>query len=78
MIESKKVLVITFSMSDDVISMDRFYKSQNIDGKVIHIPSSLTAGCGRAYQVDIKYKDYMKKILKENGIFFEGIYEIKI
>ena len=78
MLETKKVIVVTFSMSDDIIAMDRFCKSQNIEGKVIHIPSSLTAGCGRSYQLDIKYKDGLKELLKKNGIFFEGIYEIDV
>ena len=73
--EEKKI-IITFSMQDDVIAFNRFAKKNNLNGKIIHIPSSITAGCGLSYELDISYKNKIKNILDENKIFYENIFEI--
>ena len=78
MIPKEKKLVITFSMQDDVIAFDRFCKKNDINSKIIHIPMSLTAGCGLSYEMDLSYSDSIKKIIKDNGLFYEGIYEVEI
>ena len=78
MINQEKKIVITFSMQDDLMAMNRFCKKNNIDGKVIHIPQTLTAGYGLSYELDMKYKNTIEKTLKDNGLFYEGIYEIII
>lgn len=78
MIEKEKKLIITFSMQDDVMAFSRFCKKHNIPGKVIHIPMSLTAGCGLSYETDLSYKIDIEKIFNESKLLHEGIYEVEI
>ena len=65
-------------MQDDVVSFSRFCKSNNMGGKIIHIPMELTAGCGLSYEMDLSYKDSIKQIINDNKLFYEGIYEVEV
>jgi len=78
MLEKQKKLVITFAMQDEVVAFNRFCKSNNIEGKIIHIPMSLTAGCGLSYEMDLSYKNKIKQIMNDNKLFYEGIYEVEV
>lgn len=78
MLNKQKKLIITFSMQDDVMAFNRFCKSNNIEGKVIHIPMSITAGCGLSYEMDLSLKDKIKKMIDENKLFYEAMYELEV
>ena len=78
MIKKEKKLVITFSMQDDVMAFNRFCKEHNIPGKVIHIPMTLTAGCGLSFETDLDKKNDIEKIFNDTKLFHEGIYEVEV
>lgn len=44
--KNEKRLIITFNTTTDVLRAERVFKENNILGKIIPIPSEISAGCG--------------------------------
>ena len=50
--------------------------TNQILGKIISIPSEISAGCGMSWESEINFKDNLINILKENDIEYDNFYEI--
>lgn len=74
--KKEKRLIITFNTTTDVLRSEKVFKENNILGKIISIPSEISAGCGLTWESEIKLKEELIKILKENDIEYDNIYEI--
>lgn len=72
----EKRLIITFNTTTDVLMSEKVFKENNIFGKIISIPSEISAGCGLTWESKIELKEELIKILKENAIQYDNIYEI--
>ena len=72
----EKRLIITFNTTTDVLRAEGVFKENNILGKIIPIPSEISAGCGLTWESEIELKEVLIKILKENDIEYDNIYEI--
>ena len=74
--KNEKRLIITFNTTTDVLRAEKVFKENNILGKIISIPSEISAGCGLTWQSEIELREVLIKILKENYIEYDNIYEI--
>ena len=74
--KNEKRLIITFNTTTDVLRAEKVFKENNISGKIISIPSEISAGCGLTWQSEIELKEKSIKILKENDIEYDNIYKI--
>ncbi len=72
----EKRLIITFNTSTDVMRAEKLFKENNIFGKIISIPSEISAGCGLTWESKIELEEKLINILKENDIQYDGIYFI--
>jgi len=72
----EKRLIITFNTTTDVLMSEKVFKENNVFGKIISIPSEISAGCGLTWESKIELKEELIKILKENEIQYDNIYEI--
>lgn len=78
---NEKRLVITFNTTTDVMRAEKVFKdvmltTNQILGKIISIPSEISAGCGMSWESEINFKDNLINILKENDIEYDNFYEI--
>ena len=76
-----KRLIITFNTTTDVMRAEKSFKNimsetNELLGKIISIPSEISAGCGMSWESEIHLKDKLTNILKENDIEYDNFYEI--
>jgi hypothetical protein len=77
----KEYKVITFSTTSDAMAMEKFCEKNNISGRLIPVPSEISAGCGLAWRillVDISLLSvYISNVGNEIRICADG-FDIKI
>lgn len=78
MIKKELKLIITFRTTTEAMAMEQMCKIQELDGRIIPVPKSITAGCGLAWCAKLESRDVLKNSMLENGIEAEGIYECLI
>ena len=71
--EKKIFLVITFSETSDAIAAEKLLESRHIPGRVIPIPSQLSAGCGLSWKTETEQEEEVKTALVEAGIHWEDM-----
>ena len=69
-------MVVTFHTTTDAIAFEDAAKESGLEGRLIPIPTIITAGCGLAWRESPKNKPGVDKILKEYS--YDKIYEIVI
>lgn len=78
MIKKELKLIITFRTTTEAMAMEQMCKVQELDGRIIPVPKSITAGCGLAWCAKLESRDVLKNSMLKNGIEAEGIYECLI
>lgn len=76
--EKRNCVVVTFYTTAEAMATKKLCKEQNIPGKLISAPRSLSADCGIAWCSDTEYRDVLKNALTEEEIEFAGFHEIII
>ena len=71
---SHKMLVITFETTTAAIMAENCFKSLNLSGRIIPLPSEISAGCGLAWQASSLERMPLITALKERKLTFEGVY----
>ena len=68
--------LVTFHTTTGAIAMEKRCKALKIPGRLIPVPTSITAGCGMAWCMPIEAKD--KFMDASAGTDVEGYYEMMI
>lgn len=74
----KPQLVITFSNTPEAIKMEKYCQEQGLSGRLIPIPSQITAGCGLAWKTDPDTKEQFIEQLKLAGVVWEQMQVIEL
>lgn len=69
-------IVVTFHTTTDAMAFEDVAKESGLEGRLIPIPTIITAGCGLAWRENPKNRACIDKILKEYS--YDKIYEIVI
>lgn len=69
----KLYVVVTFDTTSQAI---HFEQSCTIEGRLIPLPSSISAGCGLAWRSDVVYKTKLLDEIKEKKFMYKSIVEI--
>ena len=67
----KPQLVITFSSTPEAIKMEKYCQEHQMSGRLIPIPSQITAGCGLAWKTEPEGREQWMEKLKEAGLSWE-------
>lgn len=78
MIRKQLKLVITVHTTTEALMMEEIFKSNNVPGRLIPVPSSISAGCGLAWMTDTKEKDIVETLLSDKGLSPQGYHEVEI
>lgn len=78
MIPQEKRLIITFRCTTDAIAMEKSCKTAGAPGRLIPVPRSISASCGLSWCADINSRSALEKLLQEQALEPEGIYECVI
>lgn len=76
--KKEKKTVITFATTTAAIRMETLCKERNLPGRLIPVPTAITAGCGLSWALYPEEKEPVLAMMEETGLEAEGIYELMI
>ena len=68
--------VVTFASTSDAMAMEDAARRHGIPGRIIPVPSQISAGCGLAWCADAAERDLLAAKLAEHALPYEGIFEV--
>ena len=74
MIKRSEKLVITFYTTTAAMAMESICKAVGADGRIIPVPSSITADCGLAWCAKNESEDALLELMVQHNITPQGIY----
>lgn len=75
MIKKELKLVITFHTTTEAMAMEKICKETGVDGRLIPVPRSISAGCGLAWCAKLESEDALRKLMEQKGIIPQAIQE---
>ena len=73
-----KQLVITFSTTTAAMAMEKRAQEMGIFGRLIPLPSEISAGCGLSWKTKPEEKENMLVFLEEDKLKWEAMYELEL
>ena len=73
-----KQLVITFSTTTAAMAMEKRAQEMEIFGRLIPLPSEISAGCGLSWKTKPEEKEKMLVFLEEEKLKWEAMYEFEL
>ena len=67
-----KYLYISFYTSSEAMETEAICKENNLAGKLVPVPRSMSAGCGMARRTDISLKEETLKLLEREDVEIEN------
>lgn len=71
-------LVVTFHTTADAMAMEKACKVQQVPGRLIPVPRSISAGCGLSWCSDIGEQEKLLGIMQEIEVEREAIHECMV
>ncbi len=71
-------LIITFHTTADAMAMESLCKTRHIEGRLIPVPRSISAGCGLAWSTEESLEDAFRQLMLDEKLESEGIYHCMI
>lgn len=71
-------LVVTFHTTADAMAMEKVCKVQQVPGRLIPVPRSISAGCGLSWCADIEERERLLRVMQEVEIEKEAIQECMV
>lgn len=68
-------LIVTFHTTADAMAMEQICREQKVEGRLIPVPKSITAGCGLAWCAGLECRETLKTVLERAGIAEEAMQE---
>lgn len=76
--KKEKKVVITFATTTEAIRMEKCCKQKKMPGRLIPIPTAITAGCGLSWCIYPEEKEQVLSLMKQTGLQPEGVYELAL
>ena len=73
-----KQLVITFSTTTAAMAMEKRAQEMGIFGRLIPLPSEISAGCGLSWKTKPEEKEKIRVFLEEEKLKWEAMYELEL
>ena len=78
MIKKQEKLVITFYTTTAAMAMENICKASGADGRIIPVPSSITADCGLAWCAKNESEYTLLELMIRHSITPQGIYHCMV
>ena len=76
--QKQPALVVTFSTTSEAMAAEKYSGEQGLPGRLIPVPTAITAGCGLAWRDDPASRDAASALLTREGIAGASLYELII
>lgn len=74
--EKRLRLIVTFSSTTAAMAAEKHCIEAGVPGRLIPVPTQITAGCGLAWCTEIVQREEVLKVMHEISVKPEGIYEM--
>lgn len=75
----RKFLVLTFASTEDALALEAKCAAENLPGRIIPTPTSISAGCGLAWRVESAEAEiFLGRIEKFSDVKFARAGEIEM
>lgn len=71
-------LIITFNSTSSAMAAEKHFVSKELPGRLIPLPSEMSAGCGLAWKAPVNTRELLRHELDEAGIDWDVIMTIKL
>ncbi len=71
-------LVVTFHTTTAAMAMEAACKEHGVEGRLIPVPRSITAGCGLSWCAELSEKEAIEAVMKLVGIERSAIQECMV
>lgn len=61
-------VIYSFQTTTEAMKMEQLCKALNVPGRIIPIPSQISAGCGLAWAVDFQQAEQVDRLIEEHTI----------
>lgn len=70
--------LVAFHTTTEALALEEAAGKENVTGRLIPMPTQITAGCGLAWRMPVADKDKMKHLLEEYKLSYENTYELML
>ena len=70
--------VVTVHSTADAMAVQAAAAGGVLPGRVIPVPSEISAGCGLAWSVPVEQRETLEQTLKRRGLAFDAITEVDL
>ena len=70
--------VVTFASTSDAMAMEAAAREHGIPGRIIPVPSEISAGCGLSWSAPAEQRDELLGGIERYGIAHEGVFEVEM
>ncbi len=70
--------VVSFDSTHEAIRMEKVMKENKAPGRIIPVPSSITAGCGLAYCTDVDARENIISLMEKYSVKYSKVYIMDI
>ena len=70
--------VFTFQSTTSAMAMEKLCKERKMEGRLIPVPTSITAGCGLAWRTNLQAKEALIQLMEDQQIEYDEVYELEI
>lgn len=76
--EKKQQCVVTFHTTTQAMAFEKSAKRKALTGRLIPLPRVIGAGCGMAWREDPENRGMIEKLIQEEDLKYDTIYEVEI
>ena len=70
--------VVSFHTTAGAIAAERLCHREELEGKLISVPRSITSDCGLAWSAPPELREVLERRLQEAGVEVAGFYELTL
>ena len=70
--------IITFDSTSQAIKMEKISKQNSFDGRLIPLPTIISAGCGLSFCTSVENTEKAEQLMLLNNIEYNKIYQLLI
>lgn len=71
--QKKEQLVITFPTTTEAMKMEEYCQKEGLFGRIIPLPSEISAGCGLAWKTEQELETLFSEKLEQAGITWDSM-----
>ena len=74
--EKKLRLIITFHTTTSAMAFEKYCLANSLPGRVIPVPTSITAGCGMAWMAAPEDRPVLEEAIEKDALAVDALYEV--